>query len=646
MAILFKLKQRGRPLNPRLETFAPAVGSLVLLVAMSAGMVLAPSATAAPTVTGTWSCCGSGGASAQTWVINESGGSLSGTGYNQSNAPFTPISGSNSGGSVTIVTGPYDSLPSYTATFVGTIAGGGETMSGTWSSNGGQEGTWSATRTSGSGETEAEKVIKKEKEEAANKRKAAIQVNCDAFDPGLPTEYLQCTAQLGDASGRSPAQRPTGTVSFVINPGGKGGFRGSSSCVLAPSQTGGASSFCAITYIPPPGGLPIGSQPPITANYSGDGTFSPISGAPSGPLARQALTEKDVFEALCGNSYFLGCEGHFPAPPALTGVCVSFPGSARAASEADSTECGKPESAPETLTLDEDVGSVVADADCPITEGPLTDCEIETIWKGNAPPELVAKKEYYEKLNVYMREVDKNKGEALESVSGTFHMQINGHSYAWEELLPAKERQEAREKGQAELLLIEKRARAYFDELGKPGVAVPDASGPRFNVDVACADANPLKIYPNAIHECEFIYGAVNEVLKTTYEKLASKKEQAGLNAPFKLPTKKASASVSEANRHVGKHPAKYAPRYTLLAASPRVSVRAGKTAKIRLKLPSYVQADLRGLRARGVHTLRSDFVVRISRRTIGTYTRTIPVQIKLAGRKTGHGKHGSKKHG
>ena len=112
-----------RPLTVLLATFVAVV---LAFTALGPTSVLA-----APTVTGTWSCCGSGTAAvAQTWTITESGGSLSGSASNGSGT-FSPISGSVSGTSVTIVTGPYTGDPSYTATFVGTISG--ETMSGTWS---------------------------------------------------------------------------------------------------------------------------------------------------------------------------------------------------------------------------------------------------------------------------------------------------------------------------------------------------------------------------------------------------------------------------------------------------------------------------------------------------------------------------------
>jgi hypothetical protein len=99
-------------------------------------------------ISGTWSCCGSGGAGAQTWTIKSvsSGGAVSGSGGG--GGITFPITGHVSGNSVTLTTGPYNQLKTYTATFKGTVSSNGKSMSGTWSSDEHQSGTWTATRTS------------------------------------------------------------------------------------------------------------------------------------------------------------------------------------------------------------------------------------------------------------------------------------------------------------------------------------------------------------------------------------------------------------------------------------------------------------------------------------------------------------------
>jgi hypothetical protein len=117
---------------------AAAVGAVLLLRPL---LVAADS----PDITGTWKCCGAGGAAAQTWVITSGTGTLSGHG---SGGPYTfPISGTVSGNRATIITGPYDQLPGYTGTLTATISADGNTISGSWTSNIGQSGTFTATRT-------------------------------------------------------------------------------------------------------------------------------------------------------------------------------------------------------------------------------------------------------------------------------------------------------------------------------------------------------------------------------------------------------------------------------------------------------------------------------------------------------------------
>ncbi len=97
-------------------------------------------------ITGTWSCCGAGGAGVQTFDITDDGGSLSGAGLTSGGSQFADITGSASGNHVTIVTTYNDFDPGYVATFVGTISDDGQTISGDWSSNQDQSGTFTATR--------------------------------------------------------------------------------------------------------------------------------------------------------------------------------------------------------------------------------------------------------------------------------------------------------------------------------------------------------------------------------------------------------------------------------------------------------------------------------------------------------------------
>lgn len=98
-------------------------------------------------MTGTWSCCGPGGASAQTWTIttmDKASGNFSGTG--QGGSIQMNITGNVSGDAVTLTTA-YVGM-SYSATFKGTLTGDSKKMSGSWESSSSQKGTWTATRPS------------------------------------------------------------------------------------------------------------------------------------------------------------------------------------------------------------------------------------------------------------------------------------------------------------------------------------------------------------------------------------------------------------------------------------------------------------------------------------------------------------------
>ncbi|MGB2712213.1 MAG: hypothetical protein WBC33_11935 [Conexibacter sp.] len=125
---------------------------LLMFVAVALAVPLAHASTTHD-LRGTWSCCapGSGGVASQTWTIttmDQASGAFSGTGKGGS---YTwPITGTTTGSSVTLTTGPYDQLPSYSAVFKGTLSADGKTLSGEWDddSNSTPDGTFTATRPS------------------------------------------------------------------------------------------------------------------------------------------------------------------------------------------------------------------------------------------------------------------------------------------------------------------------------------------------------------------------------------------------------------------------------------------------------------------------------------------------------------------
>jgi len=235
------------------------LGLAVLAAALVALALIAPAgAGAAGGISGTWDCCGAGGAGAQDFNITDSGGALSGNAVEPDGSSFALISGHVSGTAVTIVTTYEASFdPGYVATFTGTVSG--ETMSGSWTSNVGQSGTWTATLAAGSG------TVKKPA--APGSSFTAVGCTISVVAPDTST----CTAQVAGYSAKAPVS-PTGTVSFTAGSGTIG-----SSCTLAATPGSPGISSCTVSYLPAPGLMP-GMLPAVTARYSGDASFKGSSG--------------------------------------------------------------------------------------------------------------------------------------------------------------------------------------------------------------------------------------------------------------------------------------------------------------------------------------------------------------------------------
>jgi hypothetical protein len=222
-------------------------------------------ALAATNISGTWDCCGAGGAAEQDFAITDSSGSLSGKGLLPEGTSFAVITGTVSGSSVTIVTTYEASFAAgYVATFVGTLEASGQTMSGTWTSNAGQSGTWSATLAAGSPPSTPPSTTKK------GPSFTAVQCTISTVAPETST----CTAQVA-GYGSSHLVSPTGSVSFSATSGTVG-----TSCVLAATPGSPGISSCTVSYVPS-ATLSPGIPPPVRAHYSGDSNFGPSSGASS-----------------------------------------------------------------------------------------------------------------------------------------------------------------------------------------------------------------------------------------------------------------------------------------------------------------------------------------------------------------------------
>lgn len=99
--------------------------------------------TSTPDISGNWFCCQAGGASPQIWIINGTTGTLE--------LPSGEVIGTSvitqHGDQVTVVHTYLASFyAGYVSTFVGVVSPNGQTITGTWTSNHGQSGTFTATR--------------------------------------------------------------------------------------------------------------------------------------------------------------------------------------------------------------------------------------------------------------------------------------------------------------------------------------------------------------------------------------------------------------------------------------------------------------------------------------------------------------------
>jgi hypothetical protein len=131
-----------------LRRSACATVAVLILCGLASGALAAGRALV---LTGTWSCCGAGGAAAQVWVLSEVGGRITGKGEIPSGGVFASITGTVHGRKVTMVDTYNSFAPGYIAHFSGTVASSWRRASGVWSSNRDQSGTWTATLVPGKG---------------------------------------------------------------------------------------------------------------------------------------------------------------------------------------------------------------------------------------------------------------------------------------------------------------------------------------------------------------------------------------------------------------------------------------------------------------------------------------------------------------
>lgn len=256
---------------------APSSSSPSIRIGLFLLTMLLPVYRAYGDVTGIWTCdfvLGSGHYP-QDFNLIETNGVLSGQEYTSGTTnAFANIIGTVSGNHLHFTT-PYLS-GSYTGTEDADVSG--DTMTGTWSSNVGQAGTFSCTKT-------------------GNKRASAIQIFCNRI--GVNLETADCFASVADADS-PPLMAPTGTVNFTAT---NGFIPGAASCDLQTTQYSGSVTSCEAQFAVP-SGYPLGVAFPIAGDYTGDSKF------------KSASANHELIDASCVGT---------PANPCDNSIGLGFP---------------------------------------------------------------------------------------------------------------------------------------------------------------------------------------------------------------------------------------------------------------------------------------------------------------------------------
>ncbi len=202
---------------------------------------------------GLWYCnaISDGNSYPQDLDLKQSGTNLSGFQYYTNTKDiFATVTGSVSGNSISM---QFDYISSsYSVTLIGELEG--DTYEGTWTSSSSQEGTITCTR--------------------ANSKIRGVALSLFCNRGGVNLSSAKCSATVGDI-GPPPRSAPTGEVAFVA---GSGFFPASGSCQLTQTQFSSGVSACELTF-QVPFGFPVGSEFPISIDYSGDLNFEASSTA-------------------------------------------------------------------------------------------------------------------------------------------------------------------------------------------------------------------------------------------------------------------------------------------------------------------------------------------------------------------------------
>ncbi len=159
-------------------------------------------------------------------------------------------------------------------------------------------------------------------ETAPEQQEPFVTVLCNIF-PSDPTSST-CTADVGDLTG-TPSNTPTGTVTFSTN---TGTFIDGDTCTLAPVAGLGSVASCTVAFQAAPG-TQAGAPLPVTATYSGSGSFATASGGTSPVAAAPASSTTEV-----NNGGFFNVPMVNPNSSAVTGTLTVSSAGAAAASTA------------------------------------------------------------------------------------------------------------------------------------------------------------------------------------------------------------------------------------------------------------------------------------------------------------------------
>lgn len=591
---------------------------LVLTVlALLAAVVAAPVATAAPPatdVTGTWNVTSMGSIHFTETYTMTSDGTVTGVGGSQD----FPVHGHVDGSTFTYTDGPY--AGSYTSNVTATLSPDGTSYSGSFHDSNGTTGSITATRATappGGGGT------------GTTGQAAAMQVNCDR---DVATQAFTCTAQVADASGASPARTPTGSVTFALKPGGEGVFPAGATCPLQASQTGGASAFCSVRYAEGAHHIPTGSQPNLTATYSGDATFASATAEPKNEyvpppdaLAPQPAPDPSAAAVAailgCTTAWTADCTRQFGSPTALI-ACLGLIEGCRGAQVGDGRVIDlSGGDIPATLVSAVDcdgtaTGAVARSADSPTSAEDLlrkagTWCDVDAAISSDDPDVRAAAVEALKwDLNArqFRSEVDQARSDITQTLLRS--CPVAGDANACQVKAALANTMTAVIDG------------VFDTALSRVGER-PDRGQVEAPADRLCGPFAAGESRDGCVEMVNNCVTAMNQSLTT----LRARQAELGLTAPKPaIPKAKGSRVVGRAAKAT-KGRAKIK---TIALGFGHVEVRQGAKGRLKIKLPAQARALLRTLRHRGVRrvtlriTVTTRFVPGVER------TRTRKVALKL----------------